>query len=94
MKQDAFFHTPSDAVRFWVQHGQQRVGASITSAVLHYHFCARSVDDQALDTYLAHADEIDAAVRRRLATGSLEPVLLREIDLLPPSDEPSSRLRP
>ena len=35
----------------------------------------------ALATYLANAAEIDAAVRRRVAAGSIEPVMLREHDL-------------
>jgi hypothetical protein len=34
----------------------------------------------ALTTYQHHRAEIEAAVLRRIATGSLEPVLLRESD--------------
>lgn len=83
MKQEAFFHEPSGSVRFWVQVGEQLVGASIGSTVLHYSFCANSSTDQPLETYLAHMLEIDAAVRRRLAAGSLEPVMIREHDLRP-----------
>lgn len=83
MRQEAYFHQPSEAVRFWVLLDARWVGASIGRHVLHYSFCAGSSGDQPLETYLAHAPEIDAAVRRRLAAGSLEPVLLREHDLRP-----------
>jgi len=31
--------------------------------------------------YAAHRVEIDAAVRRRIARGSIEPVMLREADV-------------
>jgi len=85
MKQDAYFHQPSEAVRFWVEVEQQWIGASIASSVLHYSFCANSSTDQPMETYLAHAPEINAAVRRRWAAGSSEPILLREHDLRPSS---------
>jgi hypothetical protein len=80
----AYFHDDSGAVRFWVRvEGDTVVGASIGKSTLHY--CLRSdisgVD--ALATYIAHHDLIDAAVRRRVAGGSIEPVMLREHDLPP-----------
>ena len=37
----------------------------------------------ALTTYMAHRVAIDAAVRRRIDQGSIEPVMLREADLKP-----------
>ena len=77
----AFFHAPSDAVRFWVQIDDKLVGATIGRNTLHYRFQPNKTDDQPLATYMANAAEIEAAVRRRVATGSIEPVMLREYDL-------------
>jgi hypothetical protein len=82
MQPSAFFHDASGAVRFWVlAEGGGFVGASIAKEVLHYRFRADRGGSDALPTYLAHREEIDAAVLRRLAKGSLEPVMLREIDV-------------
>ena len=39
--------------------------------------------DQPLATYQAHSAALHAAVRRRVAGGSIEPVMLREFDLRP-----------
>lgn len=76
-----FFHLESGAVRFWVQTDTLLVGASIGKSTLHYRYKAdRSVDDP-LATYLEHAQEIHAAVRRRWAAGSREPVMLRDWDM-------------
>jgi hypothetical protein len=79
----AFFHADSDAVRFWVPVGDVLVGATIGKVTLHYRFEPMRTDDDALATYMAHADEIHAAVRRRVAGGSREPVMLRDWDLRP-----------
>lgn len=79
----AFFHEASEAVRFWVQVGDALVGATIGKATLHYRYGPMRVDDDALTTYLAHAEEIDAAVRRRVAAGSREPIMLRDWDVRP-----------
>lgn len=79
----AFFHADSDAVRFWVPVGDAFIGATISKASLHYRFEPTRTDDDALATYVAHEDEIHAAVRRRVAGGSREPVMLREWDLRP-----------
>ena len=83
MAHDAFFHHDSDSVRFWVRVGDAVVGATIRRATLHYRFEPQRTDDDALATYLAHADEINAAVRRRGAAGPREPVMLREWDVRP-----------
>ena len=85
MPQQAYFHDDSAAVRFWVEITGLPVGASISKNTLHYHFMPGRSDDQPLATYLAHAAEIEAAVRRRVAAGSIEPVMLREADLRPPA---------
>ena len=78
---DAFFHLPSGTVRFWIEVDGQAIGASIGKEVLHYRFHANQRDDEPLQTYLAHAPELEAAVRRRVAAGSLEPVMLRDADV-------------
>ena len=83
MSVQPYFHADSACVRFWVTVGDQLVGASVGKAALHYRFMPQASDDDPLATYLAHAAEIDAVVRRRVAGGSIEPVMLREFDLRP-----------
>lgn len=83
LRQLAFFHHDSACVRFWVDVDGELVGASVGRDNLHYRFNPRSVGDDPLSTYLTHAADIDAAVRRRLVKGSTPPVMLREADLLP-----------
>lgn len=80
-----FLHDESGAVRFWVltDDGQQ-VGATISKQTLHYSFRADISGSDALATYVANREVIDAAVRRRVATGSIEPVMLRERDVPAP----------
>lgn len=76
------FHNDSGALRFWVTLDDGRViGASISAQALHYRFQGALDGTDALATYAAHRTEIDAAVRRRVAGGSLEPVMLREFDV-------------
>ena len=82
MSTQPFFHPGSGEVRFFVEIDGESVGASITRQTLHYRFCRTAQGDDPLATYVAHADAIEAAVRRRVAGGSLKPVLLREFDLL------------
>jgi hypothetical protein len=78
-------HADSGAVRFAVDtEDGMRVGASISKEVLHYRYKAAWDGADALATYLAHRAEIDQAVRRRVAAGSIEPVMLRETDLAAP----------
>ena len=86
MTQEAFFHQESGAVRFWVPIDGQLFGASISRETLHYRFRPTAKDEDPLETYTTHASDIAAAVARRVAAGSLEPVMLREFDLrLPPT---------
>ncbi|MET0520245.1 MAG: DUF1488 family protein [Burkholderiaceae bacterium] len=81
MKPEPFFHPSSGSVRFWVDVDDKLIGASIDKSVLHYRYRARSDDDDPLSTYLSNAGEIDAAVRRRVAGGAREPVMLRDHDM-------------
>lgn len=84
MPPSPYFDLASGSVRFWVDVDGVPVGASIGKETLHYRWRARAHDDEPLATYAAHAAEIDAAVRRRLAAGALEPVMLRDPDVRPP----------
>lgn len=80
-----FFHEDSGTVRFWVlDDAGQLVGASVSKEALHYRFHSGLAGAEALASYLQHRGEIDAAVRRRIASGSIEPVMLRERDMTGP----------
>lgn len=80
-----FFHAESGAVRFWVVAGDGTiVGASISKQTLHFRFRADISGADALATYVTHKEQIDQAARRRIAAGSIEPVMLREADLAVP----------
>ena len=81
MSQAAFFHTDSQSVRFWVEIGDAAVGASIGRNALHYRFRPDGRDEDPLETFKAHQATIEAAVRRRVTAGSIEPVMIREHDL-------------
>jgi hypothetical protein len=81
MTTPAFFHEASGAVRFWVDVEGVSIGASISTATLHYRFRPGDRGEDPLETYRTNARDIDAAVRRRVAQGSIEPVMLREFDL-------------
>jgi len=77
-----YYHLESGALRFWVDVGGGAcVGASIASRVQHFRFGGDLGGSDAEAVYQRHRDEIDAAVRRRVEAGSLEPVMLREADL-------------
>jgi hypothetical protein len=84
MSQPPIFHEASGTVRFWVLIGEEFIGASVGKETLHYRYRSTATDDEALDTYALHAQDIDDAVRRRVAQGSTEPVMLREFDLREP----------
>jgi len=79
-----FFHDASGTVRFSVTVEGQDVNASIGREVLRYHYRTAETADP-LHTFGLHFEEIDAAVRRRLAQGSTAPIMLRENDLLAPA---------
>lgn len=77
----SFFHQDSDSVRFWVRVGSEIIGASIGRYVLLHRYNAGKPAEEPLETLRTHLAEIEAAVRRRVAKGSREPVMLREFDL-------------
>ena len=89
MQPAPFFHEPSGAVRFWVATDDGSfTGATISKDTLHYRFKADVSGVDAVAVYTAHREEIDAAVRRRIARGSIEPVVLREADVAAALDQP------
>jgi hypothetical protein len=81
MIQNAFFHNDSGAVRFWVPIDGQLIGASISRETLHRRFRPTAPGADPMETFTSHASDIQAAVERRVAQGSIEPVMLREFDL-------------
>ena len=82
MSNSPFFHEASGTVRFWIVIDGASVGASIGRETLHYRYEQNSRDDVPLETYMHHAVEIEAAVRRRVSGGATEPIMLREFDLV------------
>jgi hypothetical protein len=81
MSDTPFFHESSGTVRFWIPVDGNLLGASVSREALHHRYRPTAQGDDPLETYLANAADIEAAVRRRLAQGSREPVMLREYDL-------------
>jgi hypothetical protein len=80
-----FFHESSGTVRFWVTVDEKMIGASVGQLALHHCFRPTAQGDDPVDTFRSHLADIEAAVRRRVAQGALEPVMLREFDLRTPS---------
>ncbi len=76
-----FFSERSGAVLFWVPIAGISVGASVSRETLQRLYAPRVADDDPLTTFLSHLAGIEDAVRWRVATGSIEPVMLRESDL-------------
>jgi Protein of unknown function (DUF1488) len=82
----ASYHADSDSLRYWVVvTGQAAIGASVSRSVLHHRFKGAVDGSDALVVYAAHRAELEDAVRRRVALGSREPVIVRENDLPPPN---------
>ena len=78
-----FFSERSGAVIFWVTIAGIAVGASVSRETLHYRYAPLSVDEDPMATFRAHRSALEDAVRRRVAGGSIEPVMIRERDLEP-----------
>ena len=81
MLQAPYFDVTSATVRFWVPIDDVPIGASIHKVTLHYLYKSHMNDDDALATYLQNSAVIGAAVRRRVAAGSREPVILQDADV-------------
>ena len=80
-----FFHEDSGNVRFWVAIAGIAVGATVSRHTLQQRCAPRSVDDDPLATFKSNQHELEEAVRRRVARGAVEPVVIRESDLAPAS---------
>lgn len=80
---DPFFSERSGSVLFWVPIAGIAVGASVSRETLQHHYAPLSADEDPMATFLAHFAGLENAVRRRVASGSIEPVMLRESDLEP-----------
>ena len=87
MSDAPFFHESSGTIRFWVPVDGQLLGASVSREALHHRYRPTAQGEDPLETYLANVADIEAAVRRRLAQGSREPVMLREYDLRAPDGQ-------
>jgi hypothetical protein len=78
-----FFHESSETVRFWVLIDGKLLGASIGRSALHHRYRPNASGEDPVETFRANINDIEAAVRRRSAQGSREPIMLREFDLGP-----------
>ena len=87
MSDAPFFHESSGTIRFWVPVDGKLLGASVSREALHHRYRPTAQGEDPLETYLANVADIEAAVRRRLAQGSREPVMLREYDLRAPDGQ-------
>lgn len=85
MSDAPFFHDSSGTVRFWVEVEGRVMGASVGREALHHRYRPTSQGEDPLATFRENQADIEAAVRRRVAQGSLEPVMLREYDLRAPA---------
>lgn len=81
MSQSSHFHEPSGSVRFFTVINGISVGAIVSKETLHYRFRPEASGEDPMDTFRTHTADLEAAVRRRVANGSIEPVMLRESDL-------------
>jgi uncharacterized protein DUF1488 len=81
MSDAPFFHESSGTVRFWILVDGQPFSASVSREALHHRYRSNAQGEDPMETYRDNAADIEAAVRRRLAQGSREPVMLREYDL-------------
>ncbi|MES2938436.1 MAG: DUF1488 family protein [Pseudomonadota bacterium] len=79
-----FFHDASATVRFQVDVDGSVLQASVSRDALHYRYRPTAQGEDPLDTFRQNAADIEAAVRRRVAAGSREPIMLREYDLRVP----------
>lgn len=77
----AYFDDATGVVYLWVRTAAGiPMGVMLRKEVLHFRFGAEMSGVDALKTYQHHRAEIEATVLRRIAAGSIEPVLLRESD--------------
>ncbi len=86
------FTRRAGAVRFWVVTvAGDMVGAIARKEALRYYFRPSVDGADLLQLYRDHRPDIDAAVLRRVAAGTREPVMLREVDFEPLRVAPTPR---
>ena len=76
-----FFHEDSGCVRFWVPIAGIAVGAAVDRETLQRLPESPSASGDPVAAFRANQAEIEDAVRRRVAAGGIEPVVIREPDL-------------
>ena len=76
-----FFHQDSGCVRFWVPIAGIAVGAAVNRETLQRLDEGPSVAGDPLVAFREYQAEIEDAVRRRVAAGAIEPVVIRDPDL-------------
>lgn len=81
MSDEPFLHEASGTVRFWMLVDGQPFGASVSREALHHRYRPTVQGEDPLQTFRDNIADIEAAVHRRIAQGSREPVMLREYDL-------------
>ena len=81
MSDAPFFHEASGTVRFWVLVDGRPFGASVSREALHHRYRPTIQGEDPMQTFGDNIADIEAAVHRRIAQGSREPVMLREFDL-------------
>ena len=79
--EEPYYDEASSTVRFWVMIDGRPLAASVRRAALHYCFRPDEIGDDPMETFGRHTAEIESVVRRRVAEGAREPVMLREFDL-------------
>ncbi len=81
MSEEPFFHDASGTARFWVAIGDKLVAASVSREALHHRYRPTAQGEDPMETFGHNIPDLEAAVRRRIAEGAREPVMLREYDL-------------
>ena len=76
-----FFHEDSGCVRFWVPIAGIAVGAAVNRETLQRLDEGPSALGDPLVAFHENQAEIEDAVRRRVAAGAIEPVVIRDPDL-------------
>ena len=81
MSSAPYLDDASGTIRFEVNIDGAPVRASVNRSALHYCYRPEAQGEDPLQTFTAHLAAIEDAVRRRVAQGSLDPIMLREFDL-------------
>jgi hypothetical protein len=87
MRPFPIFHDAARTVRFWVPVNGTSVCAMVSDATLRCCFAPAQPGRTALSIFGAHLAELDEMVRRKIAAGFLEPVMLHDSDF--PADAAS-----